>query len=61
MKSDPTTLGQDYRLLAAECEARASQTADPLEAAEWLRAARSWLFIAEEVATSPSRPASALN
>lgn len=60
MKSDPTS-GQDYRLLAAECEARASQTADPLEAAEWLRAARSWLFIAEELSTDPTPPASVLH
>ena len=43
------TSGPDYRLLAAECEARAREASDPLEAGEWLRAARSWLFIAQEL------------
>src|SRR5262249_9174822 len=38
-----------YRALARECEERAQKAGTPKEAVEWIRVARSWLMVAEEI------------
>jgi hypothetical protein len=53
--------GESCRAMAAECEARARQAEDPVEAAQWREVARSWLLVAQELDASAAASKEALH